>query len=194
MVSSPDSQGVLLEDFVKDHKALGGINASGYTSDTERGKTWGNSIVGGDMISRCPREDTHIMGGFTGEYKLVVGSFTDAEIPEKNYLWAFEFGPILVVNGEKTPLTEFSGGLAPRTAIGQTPDGAVLLVTADGRRIDSFGATYKDMQTILYANGAVNAIGLDGGSSSTMVYQGLVINRPSDKDEERRLPNAILFR
>jgi exopolysaccharide biosynthesis protein len=46
----------------------------------------------------------------------------------------------------------------------------------------------------LYNNGAVNAIGLDGGSSSTMVWEGEVVNIPSDGDAERLLPNAILFR
>jgi exopolysaccharide biosynthesis protein len=91
-------------------------------------------------------------------------------------------------------LTAFSGGLAPRTAIGQTADGAVLLVVTDGRRIGSFGATYHDIQMLLYSNGAVNAIGLDGGSSSTMVWEGKVVNIPSDGDAERLLPNAILFR
>jgi exopolysaccharide biosynthesis protein len=112
----------------------------------------------------------------------------------QQYLWAFEFGPLLIVNGEKTELTSFSGGLAPRTAIGQTAEGHVLLVVADGRQKTSIGATFQDMQAILFANGAVNAINLDGGSSTTMVYQGRVTNSPSDGDAERLLPNAILFR
>jgi exopolysaccharide biosynthesis protein len=67
-------------------------------------------------------------------------------------------------------------------------------VVTDGRRIGSFGATYYDIQRIMYASGAVNAIGLDGGSSSTMVWEGKVVNIPSDGDAGRRLPNAILFR
>jgi exopolysaccharide biosynthesis protein len=50
------------------------------------------------------------------------------------------------------------------------------------------------MQTILYANGAINAIGLDGGSSSTMVYEGRLVNKPSGSEEDRLLPAAIIFR
>jgi hypothetical protein len=44
------------------------------------------------------------------------------------------------------------------------------------------------------AEGAVNAFGLDGGSSSAMVWEGEVVNIPSDGDTGRLLPNAILFR
>ncbi|MDR3147260.1 MAG: phosphodiester glycosidase family protein [Treponema sp.] len=192
LVPVEDSRGMLLEDIVSKHRALGGINASGFADDQERGLPWGTTIVDGALVSRNPQEGRHVMGGFTRDYKLVVGSFSDAEIADRDYLWAFEFGPLLIVNGEKTEMTDFSGGLAPRTAIGQLQNGAVLLVVVDGRRVGSIGATYRDMQTILYANGAVNAIGLDGGSSSGMVYRGELVNSPSAGT--RLLPNAIIFK
>ncbi|MDR2376618.1 MAG: phosphodiester glycosidase family protein [Treponema sp.] len=50
------------------------------------------------------------------------------------------------------------------------------------------------MQTILYANGAVNAIGLDGGSSTSMVYRGELVNTPSEGEAGRLLPSAIIFK
>ena len=193
LVPSDERRGRLLEEIVAEHRALGGINAAGFSDDKERGLPWGNTIINGAVVSRNPRGDRHVMGGFTRDHKLVVGLLSDDEIAERDYLWAFEFGPLLIVNGEKTEMTDFSGGLAPRTAIGQLGNGAVLLVVVDGRRIDSIGATYKDMQTILYANGAVNAIGLDGGSSTSMVYGGELINTPSEGDAGRLLPNAIIF-
>jgi exopolysaccharide biosynthesis protein len=192
LVSADNRQGMFLEDLVGRHEALGGINASGH--DKDRGLPWGNTIVDGVFVARNPQGDRHVMGGFTRNHKLVAGSFSDEEIPAQDYLWALEFGPLLIVNGEKTEMTDFSGGLAPRTAIGQLQNGAVLLVVVDGRRAGSLGATYKDMQTILYANGAVNAIGLDGGSSSSMVYRGELVNIPSEGDAGRRLPNAIIFK
>jgi exopolysaccharide biosynthesis protein len=193
LIPSDERQGTLLEDMVARHRALGGLNASGYADEKERGLPWGITIIDGAFVSRNTREGRHVMGGFTGDHKLVVGLFSDEEIAERDYLWALEFGPLLIVNGEKTEMTDFSGGLAPRAAIGQLQNGAVLLVVVDGRRAGSIGATYRDMQTILYANGAVNAIGLDGGSSATMVYEGKVVNIPSGGDAERRLPNAIIF-
>lgn len=194
MVLSDDRRGTLLEDMVGVHQALGGVNASGFSDDKERGLPWGTTIVNGVFVSRNPRGDRHVMGGFTRDHKLVVGLFSDDEIAARDYLWAFEFGPLLIVNGEKTEMTDFSGGLAPRTAIGQLRNGEVLLVVVDGRRIDSLGATYRDMQTILYANGAVNAIGLDGGSSTSMVYRGELVNTPSEGEAGRLLPSAIIFK
>jgi exopolysaccharide biosynthesis protein len=193
LVLSEDRKGTLLEDLVNKHRALGGINASGFSDDKERGSLWGNTIVNGVLVSENPGRERHVMGGFTRDYNLVVGLFSDEEIRDRDYLWAVEFGPLLIVNGEKTEMTDFSGGLAPRTALGQLRDGSVLLVVVDGRRVDSIGATYKDLQTILYANGAVNAIGLDGGSSSSMVYRGELVNTPSEGEAGRLLPDAIIF-
>ena len=155
---------------------------------------WGTTIIDGITVSRCTEGERHVMGGLTAEGKLSVGYFTEGEITAQGYVWAVEFGPIFIVNGMPVELSSFFGGLAPRTAIGQTADGAILLVVTDGRRVGSFGATYQDIQKILYAAGAVNAIGLDGGSSSTMVWDGKVVNIPSDGDAGRLLPNAILFR
>ena len=187
-------EGNLLEQFAEKHEAIGGINASGYADAKQRGIVWGTTIVNGQVAARSWQDEYHVMGGFTKDYKLAIGSFTEEEITAQQYLWAFEFFPLLIVNGEKIEFPPFSGGYAPRTAIGQTAEGHVLLVVVDGRQKTSIGATFEDLQTILYANGAVNAINLDGGSSTTMVFQGKVMNSPSDGEKERLLPNAILFR
>jgi exopolysaccharide biosynthesis protein len=62
----------------------------------------------------------------------------------------------------------------------------------DGRTLESFGATLRDVQDILLEYGAVNAANLDGGSSTTMYYNGKVINKPSDKLGERTVPSAFV--
>jgi hypothetical protein len=57
--------------------------------------------------------------------------------------------------------------------------------------VAGIGATYQDVQTVLYANGAVNPIGLDGGSSSSIVVEGKLVNSPSDDERLfRARPNA----
>jgi exopolysaccharide biosynthesis protein len=185
--------GELLERIVARHGAAGGVNAAGYADDKARGLPAGMLIINGEAVNPGAPGRLHVMGGFREDYKLVVGAFSEAEIAAQGYVWAFEFGPLLVVNGGKTELSAFSGGLSPRTAIGQTADGSVLLLVIDGRQPGSIGATYQDVQTVLYANGAVNAIGLDGGSSSSMVLNGKLVNSPSGGDKERLLPNAIIF-
>jgi exopolysaccharide biosynthesis protein len=193
-VRAVETTGNLLEQLTEKYNCQGGINASGYGDIRQRGVPWGITIVDGKMTFNFSRGERHVMGGFNADYKMLVGKFTVDEIAAQNYLWALEFGPLLIVNGVKMEFTPFSGGLGPRTAIGQTAEGHILLVVVDGRQKMSVGATYQELQDILYDNSAVNAINLDGGSSSTMVYQGSVVNSPSDKDSERLLPNAILFR
>ena len=50
-----------------------------------------------------------------------------------------------------------------------------------------------DLQEILFANGAVNAIALDGGSSSTMFYNGKIVNSPSNPMGERVIPSVFMM-
>ena len=64
-------------------------------------------------------------------------------------------------------------GANPRTAIGQRADGTVLLLVTDGRGASGhLGATASDLIEVLSKYGAVNAANLDGGSSSSMYYNG----------------------
>ena len=191
---SPVPEGVLLEQLAAANHAIGGISASGYAYADRRGIVWGTTIADGQFISRCTKSEYHVMGGFNADYKLVVGGFNEEEIIAQQYQWAFEFFPLLIVNGEKINFTPHSGGYAPRSAIGQTAEGHVLLLVVDGRQRASIGASFSDIQTILYANGAINAINLDGGATASMVFRGGLINSPSDGDRERLLPNAIVFR
>ena len=193
LVTVEHSKGVLLEDITLAHNAVGGINASGYADEQERGGEWGYCIADGNIINECHESEKHTIGGMDAGGTLVVGNFKDDEIQVQDFRWAIEFGPILIVNGEKIEANKYSGGYAPRTAIGQTKDGAMLLLVVNGRQISSVGASFADLQTVLYANGAINAIALDGGSSTTMVYDGEVVNSPSDGDSERLLPNALII-
>ena len=71
--------------------------------------------------------------------------------------------------------------LHPRTAVGFNADSTRLyFVVVDGRQEISVGATLKDMMGIFMALGAVTAMNLDGGGSSCMVVNDVVINDPSD--------------
>lgn len=80
----------------------------------------------------------------------------------------------------------------PRTAIAKLKDGQILLITADGRSEDSGGITLKDLAEFLLQLGAFEAINLDGGGSTTMFLHGKTVNKPSDKEGERRISDAIL--
>jgi exopolysaccharide biosynthesis protein len=193
LASSSNNQGEKIEDIVKENNAEGGINASGYKQFDFQGIADGISIVNGVMVT-FPEGVHHQIVGINAKNKLIAGSFTTDEIGNQNFKWAVEFGPILIINGKKTEMTKMAGGISPRTAIGQTKDGAILLLVIDGRQISSVGASLYDVQSVLYENGAINAFNLDGGASSSMIYKGKLTNSPSNGNEHRNLPNAIIIK
>lgn len=71
----------------------------------------------------------------------------------------------------------------PRSGVGYTKKGKVLLVVVDGRRAKSKGLTLVQFGRLFRALGAQGAVNLDGGGSSTMVVKGEIVNRPSDGPE-----------
>jgi hypothetical protein len=79
-----------------------------------------------------------------------------------------------------------------RTAVALRTDGTILLLAVDGRRADSPGMTLEELTQYLESLGAVDALNLDGGGSTTMVLRGTLVNRPSDRTGERPVANALL--
>jgi Phosphodiester glycosidase len=71
----------------------------------------------------------------------------------------------------------------PHTAVGQLADGRILLVAVDGRSRASAGLSISQLAREMVRLGAVNAMSLDGGGSTTMAFNGKVLNRPSDGHE-----------
>src|SRR5690606_12609882 len=65
---------------------------------------------------------------------------------------------------------------APRTAVGITADGKVLLVTADAANGKNTGPSLKEMAYVMRHYGAVSAMNLDGGGSTQMVVRGRQVN------------------
>jgi hypothetical protein len=79
----------------------------------------------------------------------------------------------------------------PRTAIGVTASGEILLVAVDGRQSFSAGMTLAELAKRMIALGAVRAINLDGGGSTSMVIDGAYVNSPSD-GQPRNVSDSIL--
>ena len=81
----------------------------------------------------------------------------------------------------------------PRTGVGVTADGTVLLVVVDGRSRDSVGMTLIQFARAFLDLGAVEALNLDGGGSSAMWIRGRgVVSDPSDSGGERAVVNAMV--
>jgi len=123
-------------------------------------------------------------------------------------------GPLLVRDGDGAPCvtgdpegfsaasgqfdSDITAGRYPRAALGLGHRGRLLAVAADGRGPDDAGLTLDELAEALVALGATRAINLDGGGSTTLVYADpdsaarlRVANRPSDKEGERAVGDAI---
>ena len=82
------------------------------------------------------------------------------------------FGPVLIKDGKvNEKARDFMEGYNARTAIGQKADGTIVFVCIDGRQVGSIGATYSEFVDLVTELEVVNACGLDGGASTTMVYR-----------------------
>ena len=190
--------GLQLHEIVERYDGVLGVNGGGFADEGgvgNGGKPLGLVISGGKTLNRSGASaDENIVAGFNRENKLIVGRMTAAEAEKKGIRDALSFGPALVVNGEAAKVKGASSGLNPRTAIGQRADGAVLLLVIDGRTAASLGATYADMITVLLEYGAINALNLDGGSSSMMYYSGNYLNKGVILTGARDIPTAFIVR
>jgi len=108
-------------------------------------------------------------------------------------------GPQIVRNGApifragEVFTTKQLGPRAPRSAVGQLRDGRIVLVAVDGRQPGySIGLTNFELAQALVRLGAVTGMALDSGGSTTMAFDGTLLNRPSD-GKERRISTALMF-
>jgi hypothetical protein len=82
---------------------------------------------------------------------------------------------------------------APRSAVGQLPNGRIILVAVDGRQPGySTGLTNAELARTMVRLGAIRAMAFDGGGSTTLAFDGAVLNKPSD-GRERAVGSALVF-
>lgn len=102
-------------------------------------------------------------------------------------------GRLEITNAAEKILPSFVSDGHPRTAIAILKSGQILLVTVDGRQPgESIGMSLTMLADLLLEFGAVEAINLDGGGSTTMVIKNKLVNKPSDATGERPVSDAIL--
>ncbi|MBO4374804.1 MAG: phosphodiester glycosidase family protein [Lachnospiraceae bacterium] len=182
-------------DMANEDGAIAAMNAGGFYDPDGHGKggmPLGAVIKDGVLVSNHPA-DYHTIIGFDAEHRLIVGDMSPQAAIDAGMMNGIAFGPALVINGERVP-TGSGGGVNPRSAIGQRGDGAMLLLSIDGRQPTSLGATASELEDIMLEYGAVNAANLDGGSSSVLYYEGELISSPSSVVGIRPVPTAILVK
>ena len=122
-------------------------------------------------------------------------AYTAEEYLEMGIVSTFAFGPILVRNGEVCDdLKNWrTTDRAPRMALGICPDGTVVALDVLGRRKDAIGVTTPWLAEKLVELGASEAINLDGGNTTCMIFMGDVINRPENtKEKDLRTVNGMI--
>ncbi len=99
-------------------------------------------------------------------------------------------GPLLLENGrvqvrseEERIAPDIARGRAPRTAIGVSRHGSVVLLVVDGRSRSSAGVTLTELAQFMLRLGVRDAVNLDGGGSSEMIINRKIVNKPSDGRE-----------
>jgi hypothetical protein len=118
--------------------------------------------------------------------------------PWTNVLDALGGGPVVVRSGKPVYrsyeefLTDQLVARQPRSAVGQTADGRILLVVVDGRQPGfSTGLTNFELALAMMRLGCVTASALDSGGSAAMAFDGKVLSRPSDPGGERAVAEAL---
>lgn len=186
----------VVEIYNSYNNVIAGINGGGW--DDENGLGTGGiplgMVISQGKVLWNPSDTPVECCGITDEGKLVVGAFTLQQAQDIGITDAVQFGPALIVNDNPTNALGSGGGLNPRTAIGQRADGAMLLLTIDGRTSGSLGASLRDVQDVMLKFEAVNAYNLDGGSSTSMLFHGKHVNINASVWGLRRMCTAFLVK
>ena len=119
-----------------------------------------------------------------GSMKIINESEVSAqELVDDGAITVLSFGPALVENGKISVSQNEEVGKAmasnPRTAIAITEDNHYLFIVSDGRTDESEGLSLYELATFAASLGAKTVYNLDGGGSSTMYFNGNVVNNPT---------------
>ena len=164
------------------NNAILAVNGDYYGANTT-GYVIRNGIVYRDTV----REDSS-NGDLAiykdGSFKIIYEDQVSADqLVKDGVVNLLAFGPSLVENGEIVVDTNSEVGQSmssnPRTAIGIIDEKHYIIIVSDGRTSESEGLSLYQMAEIMKSYGVKTAYNLDGGGSSTLYFNGQVINKPT---------------
>ena len=134
-----------------------------------------------------------------GSFKIIYEDQISADqLVKDGVVNLLAFGPALVENSEIAVGTNEEVGQAmasnPRTAIGIIDENHYIIVVSDGRTSESKGLSLYQMAEVMKSYGVKTAYNLDGGGSSTLYFNGQVINKPTTggiKISERAVSDIV---
>lgn len=135
-----------------------------------------------------------------GDFSIISEKETSlSSLDTANIAQIISFGPSLIGNGEITvdASSEVSQSMTsnPRTAIGQISPLHYIIIVSDGRSDESEGFSLLQLAEEMQSRGAVTAYNLDGGGSSTLYFNGEIINNPTSGNStgEREVSDIVYF-
>lgn len=181
-------------NIASDVKAILAINGD-YYGVQEKGYVLRNStIYRSSKVSE--KEDLVIYSD--GEFEIINESEVDINDIDNAYQ-IFSFGPTLINNGNivisKNTEVAKSMNSNPRTAIGKISEDTYVFVVSDGRTKESSGLTLYELATFMREFDVDILYNLDGGGSSTMYFNGSIVNKPTTngKSIEERSVSDIIY-
>ena len=134
-----------------------------------------------------------------GSFKIIYENQISADqLVKDGVVNLLTFGPSLVENGEISVSTNAEVGQAmasnPRTAIGIIDENHYIIIVSDGRTSESKGLSLYQMAEVMKSYGVKTAYNLDGGGSSTLYFNGQIINKPTtggSKISERAVSDIV---
>lgn len=180
-----------------DNNAILAVNGDYYGANST-GYVIRNGVVYRDTV----REDSS-NGDLAiykdGSFKIIYEDQISADqLVKDGVVNLLAFGPALVENGEIAVGTNEEVGQAmasnPRTAIGIIDENQYIIVVSDGRTSESKGLSLYQMAEVMKSYGVKTAYNLDGGGSSTLYFNGQVINKPTtggNKISERAVSDIV---
>ncbi len=183
-------------EMAEENNAVIAINGD-YYGAKESGYVIRNGVLYRDYGS----SDTDVLCIYSdGHFEITnCSEKTSQQLISEGVVNAFSFGPALVQNGGVTVEKGQEVGKAmasnPRTAIGIIDDLHYVFVVSDGRTSESEGLSLSQLARFMQNLGVSCAYNLDGGGSSTMYFNGEVVNNPttSGKSIKERSVSDIVY-
>jgi hypothetical protein len=191
----------LLNGLAEHERVVGGVNADFFK--LKDGTPTNLLVVNGRMITP-PNGRPVLAVDSAGVPHLTPFTLRDGKLAPFHPMNAVGGRPLIVTDSTLDIAVDTAGKgpfgeRNPRTAAGIARGGRqLILVTVDGREYQNAGMTLRELGTLMLGLGARDAINLDGGGSTTMVYADpdsagrlRIANHPSDKGGERTVGDAV---
>ena len=173
--------------IAEENRLVLGINTDYYMMRVNTKKRTGLIIRKGEVVresvgknpaNALPPLDTLLLdaeGGFRVDEAGALDSKAALELGAVDVL---SFGPILMKDGHmKIQTIGYHGKKEPRTAVGLLGENHYLMVVAEGRLKSSPGMSLDDLAELMAARGCTDALNLDGGHTSALIFMGERLNK-----------------